>query len=101
MAKTVTCLFNSEAQASSIVSRLEASGLSQGKICMFSDTDNNRFWDDAPDFDNSEVGADHDRVANYLRNNGVPDDDARAYAEGVRRGHTLVAVRCDDDEVDQ
>jgi uncharacterized protein (TIGR02271 family) len=101
MAKTVTCLFSSEDQASSIVSRLEDSGLSQGKVCVFSNTNNNRFWDDAPDFDNSEEGADHDRVAHYLRNNGVPDDDARAYAEGVRRGHTLVAVRCDDDEVDQ
>ncbi|MBM1169810.1 YsnF/AvaK domain-containing protein [Microvirga arabica] len=31
----------------------------------------------------------------------MPHDDARAYAEGVRRGHALIAVRCDDDEVDR
>ncbi|MBJ6124411.1 YsnF/AvaK domain-containing protein [Microvirga sp. BT325] len=31
----------------------------------------------------------------------MPRDDARAYAEGVRRGHALIAVRCDDDETDR
>jgi uncharacterized protein (TIGR02271 family) len=100
MAKTVTCLFNSEAQASSIVTKLEDTGLSRGKICMFTNSGNNRFWDDATGIDESAGGSDHDRVERYLAKNGVPGDDARAYAEGVRRGHTLVAVRCDDDEVD-
>jgi len=100
MDKTVTCLFNSEAQASSIISRLEDAGLSRGKICMFSNSGNNRFWDDSPSLTDGESGSDNDRVEHYLRNNGVPSDDAHAYAEGVRRGHTLVAVRCDDNEVD-
>jgi len=100
MAKTVTCLFNSEAQASTILRRLEDAGLSGGKVCMFSNSGNNRFWDESPGFEKSGGGADHDRVESYLRSNGVPDDDARAYAEGVRRGHTLVAVKCDDGEVD-
>ena len=35
MAKTVTCLFGSDSQASSIVRELEQSGISQGKICLF------------------------------------------------------------------
>jgi len=100
MAKTVTCLFNSEAQASSVIDKLEDTGLSRGKICMFTGSGNNRFWDNATGFDDNEGGADNDRVDRYLRKNGVPSDDARAYAEGVRRGHTLVAVRCDDNEVD-
>jgi uncharacterized protein (TIGR02271 family) len=39
-------------------------------------------------------------VADYLERNGVPSSDARALAEGVRRGHALVVVRCDDHEAD-
>ena len=101
MAKTVTCLFGSDSQASSIVSELEQSGISQGKICLFTASGNNRTWDGTSGFDESTSGSHHDRVENYLTTNGVPHDDARAYAEGVRRGHALIAVRCDDDEVDR
>jgi len=101
MAKTVTCLFGSDSQASSIVSQLEQSGISQGKICLFSNSGSNRFWEGTSSFDESSGGEHHDRVEHYLTSNGVPRDDARAYAEGVRRGHALIAVRCDDDEVDR
>jgi uncharacterized protein (TIGR02271 family) len=101
MAKTVTCLFGSDSQASSIVSQLEQSGISHGKICLFNNSGSNRFWEGTSSFDESSSGSHHDRVEHYLINNGVPRDDARAYAEGVRRGHALVAVRCDDDEVDR
>jgi uncharacterized protein (TIGR02271 family) len=101
MAKTVTCLFGSDSQASSIVRQLEQSGISQGKICLFTASGDNRTWDGTSGFDGSASGSHHDRVENYLTTNGVPHDDARAYAEGVRRGHALIAVRCDDDEVDR
>jgi uncharacterized protein (TIGR02271 family) len=101
MAKTVTCLFGSDSQASSIVRELEQSGVSQGKICLFTASGDNRTWDGTSGFDNSSSGSHHDRVESYLTTNGVPHDDARAYAEGVRRGHALIAVRCDDDEVDR
>jgi uncharacterized protein (TIGR02271 family) len=101
MAKTVTCLFGSDSQASSIVRELEQSGISQGKICLFTSTGNNRTWDGNDNFGESSSGSHHDRVENYLTTNGVPHDDARAYAEGVRRGHALIAVRCDDDEVER
>ena len=101
MAKTVTCLFGSDSQASSIVRELEQSGVSQGKICLFTASGDNRTWDGTGSFGESSSGSHHDRVENYLVTNGVPHDDARAYAEGVRRGHALIAVRCDDDEVDR
>jgi len=100
MAKTVTCMFNNEAQAMSIVQRLEQSGIEQGKICLFSNSGNNRFWEGTGNFDQGTTDAGDDRVGRYLMDNGVPASDAHAYAEGVRRGHALVAVRCDDDEVD-
>ena len=31
----------------------------------------------------------------------VPDEQAHAYAEGVRRGHTLIAAKVEDSDVDQ
>ena len=33
-----------------------------------------------------------------LKDSGVPEDDANVYAEGVRRGGTLVSVRVDETE---
>jgi len=99
MAKTVTCLFGSDSQASDIVRELEQAGISQGRICMFTNSGSNRLWDGSSSFDESSSGSHHDRVESYLTGNGVPHDDAHAYAEGVRRGHALIAVRCDDDEV--
>ncbi|HEV2564753.1 MAG TPA: YsnF/AvaK domain-containing protein [Microvirga sp.] len=101
MAKTVTCLYGSDSQASAVARELEQSGISQGKICMFTNSGSDRFWDDANSFDESSGGSHHDRVERYLVTNGVPQDDARAYAEGVHRGHALIAVRCDDDEADR
>lgn len=101
MAKTVTCLYGSDSQASAVARELEQSGISQGKICVFTNSGSDRFWDDANSFDESSGESHHDRVERYLVTNGVPQDDARAYAEGVRRGHALIAVRCDDDEADR
>ena len=34
-----------------------------------------------------------------LKESGVPDEDAHVYAEGVRRGGTLVSARVDDSQV--
>jgi uncharacterized protein (TIGR02271 family) len=101
MAKTVTCLYSSDAEASSIVRRLEDANISQGKICLFTQTGNSRFWEGTSSFGSDASTAGDNNVAHYLTSNGVPADDAHAYAEGVRRGHALVAVRCDDDEVDR
>jgi len=113
MSKTVTSLFGSESQASSVVRRLEESGLAHGKICHFTEGGSNRFWDGANDFGDgtsgagslsgsgSSSGTGSDRIVHFLTRNGVPTGDAQAFAEGVRRGHSLVAVRCDDDEVER
>jgi len=81
MSKTVTCLYQDQQKASEIVSRLEQAGLSRGDISFYSTPSDNLIDD--------------------LENDGVPRSDAHAYAEGVRRGGSLVAVECDDDEVDR
>jgi uncharacterized protein (TIGR02271 family) len=80
---------------------LEDAGISRGDICLFAGGKSDRLWDGASGFDDTTTGAASDRVASYLMRNGVPDDDARTFSEGVRRGHSLIAVRCDDDEVDR
>src|SRR5690606_23648108 len=67
---------------------------------MFTNSGSNRFWGDASGSSENGSGLGLDRARDYLTSNGVPDADARAYAEGVRRGHTLVAAKCDDSEVD-
>ncbi len=42
------------------------------------------------------IGAAAGGLVGGLVGSGVPDDDAHAYAEGVRRGNTLVSVSADD-----
>ena len=81
MSKTVTCLYQDQQKASEIVSRLEQAGISRGAINVYSDASDN--------------------LIDGLEDAGVPRSDAHAYAEGVRRGGSVVAVECDDDEVDR
>jgi uncharacterized protein (TIGR02271 family) len=81
MSKTVTCLYQDQQKASEIVSRLEQAGISRGDISFYSTASDNLIDD--------------------LEDDGVPRSDAHAYAEGVRRGGSLVAVECDEDEVDR
>lgn len=81
MSKTVTCLYQDQQKANEIVSRLEQAGISRGDISFYSTPSDNLIDD--------------------LENDGVPRTDAHAYAEGVRRGGSLVAVECDDNEVER
>ena len=81
MSKTITCLYQDQQKADEIVSRLEQAGISRSNIDVYTDAS--------------------DDLINDLENAGVPRSDAHAYAEGVRRGRSLVAVECDEGEVDQ
>jgi uncharacterized protein (TIGR02271 family) len=81
MSKTVTCLYQDQQKAREIVSLLEQAGISRAGINVYSDAS--------------------DSLIDDLENAGVPRSDAHAYAEGVRRGGSVVAVECDDDEVDR
>jgi uncharacterized protein (TIGR02271 family) len=81
MSKTVTCLYQDQRKVTEIVSLLEQAGISRSGINVYSDASDN--------------------LINDLENAGVPRSDAHAYAEGVRRGGSVVAVECDDDEVER
>ena len=81
MTKTVTCLYRDRSTADAVVSRLEQAGISRGTIDVY-----------------SNASAD---LIDDLEDAGVPRSDAHAYAEGVRRGNSLVAVECGDGEADR
>lgn len=81
MSKTVTSLFRSPEAAADVVTRLEQIGIDRDDITV-------------------HTGSDSSFVSS-LDDLGVPRSDAQAYAEGVRRGGSLVVVECDDDEVDR
>ena len=81
MTKTVTCLYQDQEKAAAIVSRLEQAGIASGDIDVYSNA--------------------ADTLIDDLEDAGVPRSDAHAYAEGVRRGGSLVTVECDEDEVDR
>jgi hypothetical protein len=52
---------------------------------------------------NAGIGSDSGSsdILHRLTRAGVPDSDAHIYAEGVRRGGTLVIARVDDNDVDR
>jgi uncharacterized protein (TIGR02271 family) len=81
MTKTVTCLYQDQDKAAAIVSRLEQAGVPRSDIDVYTNAS--------------------DDLIDDLDDAGVPRSDAHAYAEGVRRGGSLVAVECDEDEVDR
>ncbi len=81
MSKTITCLYQDEQKAAEIVSRLAQAGISHSNVEVYSHASDNLIDD--------------------LESAGVPRSDAHAYAEGVRRGRSLVTVECDEGEVEQ
>ena len=80
MTKTVTALFHSEQHAAAAASRLQQAGIPRDGIDIWSAPIN---------------------LAPVLEDAGVSRSDAHAYAEGVRRGGSVVIVKCDDNEIDQ
>lgn len=70
ISKTVTCLYQDQQKGAAIVNRLDQAGISRSGIDVYSDASGN--------------------LTDSLENAGVPRSDAHAYAEGVRRGGSLV-----------
>ena len=79
MTRFVTALFLSEAHATAAMNRLEQAGIRRDDIDIWSTPHN---------------------LASFLEDEGVSRADAYAYAEGVRRGGSLVIVKCDG-EIDR
>ena len=84
MASTVVGLFEERAEAEAAMNDLVSSGFSRSDIDL-----------KAP---NSDGGAGFDALMRELEGEGVPSDDARLYAEGVRSGDALEIAHTSDDQ---
>ena len=90
MAKTVVGLYDDRTTAHNVLNDLEAAGFGEDHLRFTSSEDG---ADTAYDIDDASPAT--------LGRYGVADDESRFYAEGVRRGGSLVIARVHDSNVDQ
>jgi hypothetical protein len=126
--KTITAFFDSFADASDAVRRLESAGVSHSDISIVA-SNQDRDPSDGDDgtgllgglnviavpglgpvvgagwlvspLVGAGAGAVTGGLVGTMLDAGVPEQDARAYEEGVRRGGALVAVRAGENEADR
>lgn len=84
MSQTIVGLYDDHSTARKVVERLDDQGFSRSNIHVESHSGEST----------DSFGSD---LAGGLTQRGVPDDEARFYAEGVRRGGTLVVLEVDED----
>jgi uncharacterized protein (TIGR02271 family) len=125
MTKTVVALYDSASDAETVSRELSAAGFTDTEVVDNSAIGSDRAaWSDTDVSDSSlaagapgvigtplsatsETGtttgssAVSSGILGRLRRAGVPEDDANMYAEGVRRGGSLVIARLADDNVDR
>ena len=95
MAKTVIGLMGSFDAARRVIDELLESGFPHGDIGLMSNEGEEEA--DAQPTAANDSGEDADAVASLIQF-GVPDDEARYYAQSVRRGGTLIAAGAASDE---
>lgn len=92
MAKTIVGLYDDRSTARTVLTELEAAGFGEDHL-RFTSHDEGQAT--AYDFDANDATPD------YLSRYGVEEDESRFYAEGVRRGGSLVIARVHDNDVDR
>ena len=89
MAKTVVGLYDDYATAKKVVDELEQTGFGKDHIRATSREKSFK----------GDYGIDADKIdPDYLNRYGVPEEESDFYAEGVRRGGSLVITRVHDDD---
>ena len=88
MHRAMTAVYRTHAAAEMVRDRLKGLGVSGSDIAVVPD-------DPAPLADGAHRDA--DTYARHIHDLHLPDDDARSYAESVRRGDFVVSVELDDD----
>jgi uncharacterized protein (TIGR02271 family) len=104
--QTVVALFDDAASARKVLEELQAAGLDHGRFQITGDTIGTSATGTAgsgssrlTNFGN-RFSVPSDRIASLVEL-GVPEDDAHIYAEGVRRGGTLLIGEVNDDTADR
>ncbi len=97
MGSTVVGLYDQKETAHKAHEAIKAAGIDAKDVHMVSHSDtDDKNWK-AEDRNWHKGGYGHDLPDN-LSDLGVPEDEAMLYAEGVRRGGSLVVARVDDDK---
>lgn len=91
MSRLITAFYDSAAEAQRAIEALVAGGISRTQITLSDSTSS------APMSDEDEGHG----FWHALKELFIPDEDRHTYAEGIRRGGTLLSVRVDDDQVDR
>ncbi len=94
MSSTVVGLFDPPADAQAVAKELMKADLDDAKVTYTTEA-----HDDSAPSGLSGLKGGLSSLPSTLVGMGVPDDHAHLYAEGVRRGGTLITADADDDEV--
>jgi uncharacterized protein (TIGR02271 family) len=98
MAKTLVALYDTFTDAERVVQELIDYGFARSDIHLALDhTKSRTAHSSSVEWDSAYEGA---NLLDTLADLGVPYDEAHAYAEGVRRGGTLVVVESSDDQAE-
>src|SRR5215471_8723413 len=99
MAKTLVALYDTFTDAEQVVQELIEDGFSRSDIHLALDhTKSRTAHTSSVEWDSAYEGA---NLLDTLADFGVPYGEAHAYAEGVRRGGTLVVVESSDDRAER
>jgi hypothetical protein len=127
MTKTVVALYDDVSDAQTVSRELSAAGFTDNEVVDSSAISSDRSVSGGADVSDSSLAAGTPGVVgtplgaapetgttstttsswgsggilSRLRSAGVPEDDSHMYAEGVRRGGSLVIARLADDNVDR
>jgi uncharacterized protein (TIGR02271 family) len=93
--KTVVALFDSFDEGRSVIDELSRIGIARNSIKIANESKGEFAFETGDEFDTNDSGM---ALINGLSHGGVPRTDAEMYAEGVRRGGTLLVCTLPDDQ---
>lgn len=103
MTKTVVGLMDNSPEAEKAIQELQSSGFERDSIRIMAEEAPSQGLKGKEKLQRIEgaqsgIGPVPGGAIDALKRHGVPEQDARNYAEGVRRGGILITVRCEDEE---
>jgi uncharacterized protein (TIGR02271 family) len=103
MAKTLVGLYDTFTESKQVVQELVENGFSRGDIKLATHSSED-VADSYADYTYTETASSASRgrgLIDLLTRSGVPQSEADSYAEGVRRGGTLILVKASDEQSDR
>jgi uncharacterized protein (TIGR02271 family) len=103
MAKTLVGLYDTFTESQQVVQELVENGFSRSDIKLATHSAED-VEDSYVDYTYAETGSSTGRgreLISLLTRSGVPQNEADSYAEGVRRGGTLILVKSSDEQSDR